>query len=104
MQEFLGMGANQCRGRHTILPKFPKDYMKLRHFYLVPRGGTGRGADPGFPVGGERRSYRGGASTYDFAKFSQKLHEIEKILGGGGGGRCAPGALPLDPPLRCNMP
>ena len=28
-------------------------------------------ADPGFPVRG--------ASTYDFAKFAQKLHEIERI-------------------------
>ena len=28
-------------------------------------------ADPGFPRGG------GGTPTYDFAKFSQKLHEIE---------------------------
>ena len=28
----------------------------------------------------------GGAPTYDFAKFSKKLHEIEKILGQG---RCA---------------
>ena len=25
-----------------------------------------------------------GAPTYDFAKFSEKLHEIEKILGHGG--------------------
>ena len=32
------------------------------------------------------------ASTYDFAKFSRKLHEIEKNLG-------RRGALPLDPPL-----
>ena len=29
-----------------------------------------RVADPGFP---------GGAPTYDFAKFSRKLHEIERI-------------------------
>ena len=28
-------------------------------------------ADPGFP--------RGGAPTYNFAKISQKLHEIERI-------------------------
>ena len=27
-----------------------------------------------------------GAPTYDFAKFCEKLHEIEKILGHGGGG------------------
>ena len=35
----------------------------------------------------------GGAPTYDFAKFSQKLHEIERIWpsgGGGGWGRAPP--------------
>ena len=38
----------------------------------------------------------GGTPTYDFAKFSEKLHEIEKILG------CRGGGPPLDPPLlRC---
>ena len=41
-------------------------------------------ADPGFPRGG------GGAPTYDFAKFSQKLHEIEIIVSRGG--------APLAPP------
>ena len=41
------------------------------------------GADPGFSVGG--------APTYDFVKFSEKLCEIEKILGLGGG---APGSPP----------
>ena len=41
-------------------------------------------ADPGFPVGGGANL--GGAPTYDFVKFSQKLHEIEKILGRWGGG------------------
>ena len=34
-------------------------------------------ADPGFPRGGGANSPR--APTYDFAKFSQKLHEIERI-------------------------
>ena len=40
-----------------------------------------------------------GAPTYDFANFSQKLHEIERIWarGGGGGASLAP---PLDPPLN----
>ena len=32
-------------------------------------------ADPGFPRGGGANS-PGGAPTYDFAKFFQKLHEI----------------------------
>ena len=35
-------------------------------------------ADPGFPRGGGANS-PGGAPTYDFAKFPQKLHEIERI-------------------------
>ena len=43
------------------------------------------GADPGFPVGGAREP-SGGVPTYDFAKFCEKMHEIEKILGHGGGG------------------
>ena len=41
-------------------------------------------ADPGFPVGGVT-SPPGGGPTYDFARFSQKLHEIGKILGHKGG-------------------
>ena len=41
-------------------------------------------ADPGFPRGGGANS-PGGAPTYDFAKISQKLHEIERICTPGGG-------------------
>ena len=40
--------------------------------------------DPGFPRG-EGANSPGGAPTYDFAKFSRKLHEIERIWSGGGG-------------------
>ena len=38
-------------------------------------------ADPGFPRGGGANSpgVGVGTPTYDFAKFSQKLHEIERI-------------------------
>ena len=43
-------------------------------------------ADLGFPRGGGANS-PGGAPTYDFAKISQKLHEIERIWTPGGGGR-----------------
>ena len=43
-------------------------------------------ADPGFPRGGGANS-PGGAPTYDFAKFSQKVHEIERIWTPGGGAR-----------------
>ena len=50
-------------------------------------------ADPGFPRGGGANS-PGGAPTYDFAKFSQKLHEIERIWAPRGG-RASPA-----PPLR----
>ena len=37
------------------------------------------GADPGFPQG--RRQLPSWAPTYDFAKFSRKLHEIKRIWG-----------------------
>ena len=37
-----------------------------------------------------------GAPTYNFAIFSQKLHEIERIWAPGGRASLAP---PLDPPL-----
>ena len=44
-----------------------------------------------------RQPFRG-VPTYDFAKFREKLHEIGKILGRGGGAGCAP----LNPPLIRN--
>ena len=44
------------------------------------------GADPGFPVGGGADP-RGGRQHMIFVKFSEKLHEIENILGRGGGAR-----------------
>ena len=47
------------------------------------------GADIGFTIGGAPTLQ--GVPTYDFAKISEKLHEIEKILVRGGGGA---------PPLR----
>ena len=40
----------------------------------------------------------GGAPTYDFAKISQKLHEIERIWTPGWGGR--PKFYYVDPPLQ----
>ena len=51
------------------------------------------GADPGFPIGGGANPPEGGP-TYDFAKFCEKLHEIEKILGRRRGG------TPLNLPLH----
>ena len=42
---------------------------------------------------------QGRAPTYNFAKFSQKLHEIERIWAPGGGGARASLAPPLDLPL-----
>ena len=47
-------------------------------------------ADPGFPRGGGAKPP--GAPTCDFAKFSQKLHEIERIWRG-------PKLYYVDPPL-----
>ena len=46
-------------------------------------------ADPGFHRGGGANS-PGVASTYDFAKFSQKLHEIERIWAPPGGSLAPP--------------
>ena len=42
-------------------------------------------ADLGYPRGGGANS-QGGAPTHDFAKISQKLHEIKKYLDPGGEG------------------
>ena len=56
-------------------------------------------ADPGFPQGG--RQLPRGAPTYDFAKFSRKLHEFERIWVPGGGAPLAP--TPLNPPLEYEM-
>ena len=53
------------------------------------------GADPEFPIGGGANP-PGGAPTYDFAKFCENLHEIEKILD-------AEGGAPLNPPLRPSL-
>ena len=54
-------------------------------------------ADPGFPRGGGANS-PGGAPSYNFAKFSQKLHEIERIWPPRGGAR--PKFYYVDPPLH----
>ena len=50
-------------------------------FQMKPKSG----ADTGFPVGGGANPGMG-APTYKFAGFSQKLHEIKKILVRGEGG------------------
>ena len=52
-------------------------------------------ADPRFPQGGGANS-PGGVPTYEFAKFSQKLHEIERIWTPGG---AHPKFYYVDPPL-----
>ena len=52
-------------------------------------------ADLGFLRGGGANSL-GGAPTYDFAKFSPKLHEIERIWAPGG---ARPKFYYVDPPL-----
>ena len=43
------------------------------------------GVDPGFPVGGGANSPREDRQQTIFAKFSEKVHEIEKIFGPGRG-------------------
>ena len=94
--------------------KFPRSvalaYLGKFHFILTfasifsPRQRARSAADPGFPRGGGANSPGGGgAPTYDFAKFSRKLHEIERIWAPvGGGGEGAPLAPPLNPPLQIN--
>ena len=52
-------------------------------------------ADPGFPRGGDANP-PGGVPTHDFAKCSQKLHEIERIWTPGG---MHPSGPSLDPPM-----
>ena len=53
------------------------------------------GADPGFSIGGGTNPL--GGPTYDFAKFSRQLHEIEESLGHRGEGTCW--GTPLDLPV-----
>ena len=61
-------------------------------------GGTNySGGSRIFPRRGRQLS-GGGAPTYDFAKFSQKLHEIERIWTPRGGAR--PKFYYVDPPLN----
>ena len=62
---------------------------KIPKYISLFRGGSR------IPVGGAPKG--GGAPTYNFAKFSEKLHENE-ILGHSEGGAHAGGAH-LDPPL-----
>ena len=47
-------------------------------------------ADTWFPRGVGANSPGGGAPTYEFVEFSQKLHEIERIWTPGGRGSPAP--------------
>ena len=63
--------------KYTIYP-VRLNIFTVRDFYGNPV------ADPGFPRGGGANSPGGGAPTYDFAKFSPKLHEIERIWTPGG--------------------
>ena len=50
-----------------------------------------------YPEVGAPTLWDRGSPTYDFAKFSQKLHEIERIWAPWG----ASLAPPLDPPMMC---
>ena len=52
------------------------------------------------PRGGREPSKGGGGVwTHNYAEFSQKLHEIERIWTPRGGGGLRPSRPPLDPPL-----
>ena len=77
--------------KYTIYP-VRLNIFTVRDFYGNPV------ADPGFPRGGGANSPGGGgrgAPTYDFAKFSPKLHEIERIWTPWG----RPKFYYVDPPL-----
>ena len=54
---------------------------KLDSSFGIVKGLTNRltGAEPGFPH--RRGRQPSGGATYGFAKFPEKLHEIEKNLG-----------------------
>ena len=45
----------------------------------------------------------GGASTYNFVEFSQKLYEIERIWIPSGGGGARPKFYYVDPPLTVDI-
>ena len=65
----------------------------------MQQGHSKQWRDPGFPPGGGANPRTGGGGgggspTYNFAKFSQKLHEIERIWTGG-----RPKFYYVDPPL-----
>ena len=77
-------------GAPGYVPKFFRLHALFAR-YMLPSPNSGPTQGKGFPVGGGV-NHRGGAPTYDFAKFCEKLHEIEKILGRRRG---APLNLPL---------
>ena len=72
-------------------------FFQIRSTYVQGATQSYSVADPGFPRGGGANSL-GGAPTYEFVEFSQKLHEIERIWTPRGRGRASP-VPPLDPPL-----
>ena len=71
-----GLSANK-----QIITDFRKRPLALHeiNFVYIPV------ADLGFPIGGGANP-PGGAPRYDFTKFREKLHEIEKIVGRERGG------------------
>ena len=89
-----GGGANSPGGRqHTILLNFP-----TTPSYRVKLVTMGIHQTRCFARWGRQPSgWGGGAPTYNFAKFSQKLHEIERIWTPGRKGASL--VPPLDPPL-----
>ena len=73
------MGNSEHQSLNLSRKKYVASFLYHVHFAV---------ADPGFPRGGGANSR--GAPTYDFAKFSQKLHEIERTW--------IPGWRPSRPP------
>ena len=69
----------------TLLPylQFRVTYFKKIISFFRKQSEPAPVSDPGLPKVGAP-TLGGGVPTYDFAKFSQKLHEIERIWTRGG--------------------
>ena len=84
------MGPPMNRQKHTIENiiflqlRWPAATIQVPNYCNEPV------TDPGFPRSGGGQLFRG-EPTYDFAKFPQKLNEIERI-------RTLRGCAPLAPP------
>ena len=88
----------ECRSMHTGPPTYEPTFLDYMQFFreILQKSYVSRGGSR-IPRRRGRQPSRRGAPAYKFARFSEKLHEIKKILVRGGR---TPGAPPLlDLPL-----